>query len=43
MQSPSGNYLTEVNSQPGFQALQTVSQINIADQIIAYIAQKYRK
>ncbi|MCW4039374.1 MAG: RimK family alpha-L-glutamate ligase [Candidatus Bathyarchaeota archaeon] len=43
MQSPSGNYLTEVNSQPGFQALQTVSQINIADQIIAYISQKYRK
>lgn len=43
MQSSSGNYLTEVNSQPGFQALQTVSQINIADQIIAYITQKYRK
>jgi RimK family alpha-L-glutamate ligase len=43
MQNSSGNYLTEVNSQPGFQALQTVSQINIASKIITHISQKYRK
>ena len=43
MQSASDCYLTEVNSQPGFQALQTVSQINIADKIITYIIQQYRK
>jgi RimK family alpha-L-glutamate ligase len=43
MQNSSGSFLSEVNSQPGFQALQTVSQINIADKIIAYIIQQYRK
>ncbi len=43
MQSPSGHYLTEVNSQPGFQALQTVSTINIAGKIIQFIAESYRK
>jgi ribosomal protein S6--L-glutamate ligase len=43
MQSPSGIYLTEVNSQPGFQALQTVSKINIADKIITHIIELDRK
>jgi RimK family alpha-L-glutamate ligase len=43
MQSPSGVYLTEVNSQPGFQALQTVSNINIANKIITHIIESYRK
>jgi RimK family alpha-L-glutamate ligase len=43
MQSASSNYLTEVNSQPGFQALQTVSEINIADKIVTYIIRQYRK
>lgn len=43
MQNSSGSYLTEVNSQPGFQALQTVSQINIADKIITCIIEKCRK
>jgi RimK family alpha-L-glutamate ligase len=43
MQSPSGVYLTEVNSQPGFQALQTVSKINIANKIITHIIESYRK
>jgi len=43
LEGPDGYYITEINSQPGWQALQTVTQFNIAEKIIEYIIKKIRR
>lgn len=37
MEGPDGPVIIEINSQPGWKGLQSVTQINIADKIISYI------
>jgi ribosomal protein S6--L-glutamate ligase/tetrahydromethanopterin:alpha-L-glutamate ligase len=37
LEGPEGYLISEINSQPGFRGLQSVSKINIADSIIEYI------
>lgn len=43
LESPHGYYITEINSQPGWQGLQTVVKVNIAEKIVEYVIQKARK
>ncbi|MCS7365033.1 MAG: RimK family alpha-L-glutamate ligase [archaeon GB-1867-035] len=43
LEGPDGYYITEINSQPGWQGLQTVTQFNIAEKIIEYIIKKIRR
>lgn len=40
LESENGPVILEVNSQPGWKGLQSVSKVNIADEIIAYILSK---
>jgi len=42
LQTNEGPLLIEVNSQPGWKGLQTVTEINIADEIAGYIVEKVR-
>jgi len=42
LEGPNRYYITEINSQPGWQGLQTVTQFNIAEKIIEYIIKKIR-
>jgi len=37
LEGPKGPVVVELNSQPGWRGLQSVSEINIADEIIGYI------
>lgn len=43
LEGPDGYYITEINSQPGWQGLQTVTEFNIAEKIVEYTLQKARK
>lgn len=43
LESPSGYVITEVNSIPAWEGLQTVTSINIADRIAKYILDKLRR
>lgn len=43
MESSKGLVINEVNSQPGWMGLQTVTHINIADRIIDYVLSKARR
>lgn len=42
METDEGLFLLEVNSQPGWRGLQSISKVNIAEKIIDYIIQKSR-
>ena len=37
IEGPNGPVIIELNSQPGWRGLQSVTKINIADEIISYI------
>ncbi len=37
LEGPKGPVVVELNSQPGWRGLQSVTEINIADEIIGYI------
>ena len=43
LESKDGWYITEINSQPGFRGLQSVSQLNIAEEIAKYILSNVKK
>jgi RimK family alpha-L-glutamate ligase len=44
LSAPNGaQYLLEVNSIPGWQGLQSVSEINIAEEIVAYLETEFKK
>ena len=43
LESPKGYFITEINSQPGWRGLQSVTKINIAKKIIGYVLEKVRK
>jgi len=43
IEGPNGPVLIELNSQPGWRGLQSVTKINIADEIISYIISKIKK
>jgi RimK family alpha-L-glutamate ligase len=43
IEGPNGPVLIELNSQPGWRGLQSVTKINIADEIISYILSKIKK
>lgn len=43
LESKNGRYITEINSQPGFRGLQSVSQVEIAEEIAKYIIASVKK
>jgi len=43
LESKDGRYITEINSQPGFRGLQSVSQVNIAEEIAKHIIANVKK
>jgi RimK family alpha-L-glutamate ligase len=43
LESKEGRYITEINSQPGFRGLQSVSQVNIAEEIARYVIANVKK
>lgn len=43
LESKNGMYITEINSQPGFRGLQSVSQVNVAEEIAKYIISEAKK
>ena len=43
LESPRGPLVIEVNSQPGWRGLQSVTRVNIADQIVAFILSELSK
>jgi RimK family alpha-L-glutamate ligase len=43
LESPGGPVVVEVNSQPGWRGLQTVTNVNIADEIIDFVLSEIRK
>jgi ribosomal protein S6--L-glutamate ligase len=43
IEGPDGPVLIELNSQPGWRGLQSVTKINIADEIISYIRSEIKK
>jgi RimK family alpha-L-glutamate ligase len=43
LESPSGPVVVEVNSQPGWKGLQTVTKANIADEIVSFVLSELRK
>jgi len=43
LESPSGPLVVEVNSQPGWRGLQSVTRINIADKIVDFVLSELRK
>jgi len=43
LESKNGRYITEINSQPGFRGLQSVSQVNIAEEIARYMIANVKK
>lgn len=42
LEGPEGRVVTEVNSQPGWRGLQTVTKVNIAEAIVDYVLHKAR-
>ena len=40
METEKGPFILEVNSQPGWRGLQSISEVNIAEKIIDYVIQK---
>ena len=43
IEGPKGPLLIELNSQPGWRGLQSVTKINIAEEIIKYIVSEIKK
>ena len=43
LESPRGPLVIEVNSQPGWRGLQSVTQVNIADEIISFVLSELKK
>jgi RimK family alpha-L-glutamate ligase len=43
LEGPNGSVVLEVNSQPGWQGLQSVTKTNIADQIVNYVLSEVKK
>jgi glutathione synthase/RimK-type ligase-like ATP-grasp enzyme len=43
LENPSGPFVIEINSQPGWMGLQSVAQTNIADAIVDFIVMAARK
>ena len=43
LESPKGPRVVEVNSQPGWRGLQSVTRVNIADEIVAFILSELKK
>jgi glutathione synthase/RimK-type ligase-like ATP-grasp enzyme len=43
IEGPDGPVLIELNSQPGWRGLQSVTKINIADAIISYVRSEIKK
>jgi RimK family alpha-L-glutamate ligase len=43
LEGPKGPLINEINSQPGWKGLQSVSKINIADEIVSFILSELKK
>jgi len=43
LESPEGPMVVDVNSQPGWRGLQSVTRVNIADEIVAFVLSELRK
>jgi glutathione synthase/RimK-type ligase-like ATP-grasp enzyme len=43
LESPSGPVVVEVNSQPGWRGLQSVTSVNIADEIVDFVLSELKK
>jgi ribosomal protein S6--L-glutamate ligase len=43
VESLGGPFVVEVNSQPGWKGLQSVSTINIADEIVAFVLSELKQ
>jgi RimK family alpha-L-glutamate ligase len=43
LESPRGPLVVEVNSQPGWRGLQSVTRVNIADEIVAFVLPELKK
>jgi len=43
LESPKGPMVIEVNSQPGWRGLQSVTRVNIADEIVSYVLSELKK
>ncbi|RLF03182.1 MAG: RimK family alpha-L-glutamate ligase [Thermoprotei archaeon] len=43
LESSRGYLITEINSQPGWRGLQSVTKVNIADRIISYVISKVKR
>jgi len=43
LKSPQGYFITEINSQPGWRGLQSVTKVNIAKRIIRYVIEKAKR
>lgn len=43
LESPSGPLVVEVNSQPGWRGLQSVTKVNIADEIVDFVLSELKK
>jgi RimK family alpha-L-glutamate ligase len=43
LESPSGPVVVEVNSQPGWRGLQSVTKVNIADEIVDFVLSELKK
>ena len=43
LESPSGSVIVEVNSQPGWRGLQSVTKLTIADEIVAFVLSELKK
>jgi len=43
LESPDGPFVVDVNSQPGWRGLQSVAQVNIAEEIVDFVLAELRK
>jgi len=43
LESPRGPLVVEVNSQPGWRGLQSVTKVNIADEIVDFVLSEIKK
>jgi len=42
LEGPNGPLIVELNSQPGWRGLQSVSKVNIADEIVRYVVSELK-
>lgn len=43
LEGPKGHYITEINSQPGWRGLQSITNFNIAEKIVDYVIKRARQ